>query len=65
MAQYFEVSGSRIAFPEGVSDLETAKRTLSMNYPMLRNTTIYPEDAKLVGEDLVFPVFLPPAKTKG
>ncbi|WP_196160811.1 hypothetical protein [Reinekea sp. G2M2-21] len=61
----FEVNGQRIAWPSGVSVLKDAKRILSQQFPMLRNTTIYEEDARLMGDVMVYPVVLPPVKTKG
>jgi len=65
MAQFFEVSGTRLAFPSDALDVNEAKRIMSQQYPMLRNTTIYHEDARIQGEDIIYPVVLPPAKTKG
>lgn len=65
MSCYFEISGTTIPFPSDNMDMLEAKRQLSQQYPMLRNTTVYHEDAQVRGDDLVYPVILPPAKTKG
>jgi hypothetical protein len=65
MAIFFEVNGTRLPFPSDNMDVVESKRLLSQQYPMLRNTTVYPEDAQISGEDIIYPVVLPPAKTKG
>lgn len=65
MSICFEISGQRVAWPNGITSLKDAKRILSQQFPMLRFTNVFEEDATTDGDTLVYPVILPPAKTKG
>jgi hypothetical protein len=64
MAAFFEISGQRIPVPTSMSLVEGV-RTLSQQYPMLRHTTVYEEDGRVDGNDIIYPVVLAPVKSKG
>ncbi|MCH8552510.1 MAG: hypothetical protein LAT62_11270 [Natronospirillum sp.] len=66
MKSYFVIEGSRrVEFPQPELGLQENKKLLSQHFPMLRNTTVYEEDAEVQGEDILYPIYLPPAKTNG
>lgn len=61
----FKLGGTLIDFPNPLGSIEDNKKILAQNFPQLRWTEVYEEDAHLEDGCMVLPVVPPPVKTNG
>ena len=63
----FKIGVSQLDDPNPSGTLTEAKEILALQYPLLRHTEIYENDAELspCGKFLIYTVILPPVKVNG
>ncbi|MCO4319983.1 hypothetical protein [Aliidiomarina quisquiliarum] len=61
----FKVGARRIEAPNQDGSLAENLRLLKQQFPFFRWTDVLEEDGQVHGNELVYPVELPPAKTNG
>ena len=65
LTMVFKVGARKITAPDQSASLADNLRLLKQQFPFFRWTDVLEEDGRVEGDELVFPVELPPAKTNG
>lgn len=62
---FFKLGSALIAFPLTNGNVEENRKLLIPQFPQLRFTSVFAEDAELVNGNMQVNIVLPPVKTNG
>lgn len=65
VTRVFRIGATELADPCPDKSLDEAVRLLSRNFPQMRSFRLYEEDGEIEGQQVVYTVRTPPAKSNG